>query len=306
MKRSKIFWVYCLIMSVAINSGCSSKKSFDPDVEYMNKGTLNIYADESYRVLVDELIQSYENVYPGSDIIPTYTSDAELLTAMLNDKTRMVITGRTLTKQEIDAISKVNELVPKQYVIGKEAIAVITSINNTDSIFNIDEFIKSRAQGYRGIYSETSFVFNKQNTDMIAQLLGYQNNNFTNLFSLDNTDTLVAYIAANPKAIGFMSFAELSDTDDPAVAALLKTNKILAVSKADTNGAAIVTDLSQSTLATNKYPLLRNVTVIKGNTSELLGTGFVNFLYRSKASRIMLKAGLIPEKMTERQIQVID
>lgn len=80
-------------MSVAINSGCSSKKSFDPDVEYMNKGTLNIYADESYRVLVDELIQSHENVYPGSDIIPTYTSDAELLTAMLNDKTRMVITA---------------------------------------------------------------------------------------------------------------------------------------------------------------------------------------------------------------------
>ncbi len=286
--------------------GSCKQKSFDENVANRNKGVISIYADESYKVLLDELIQSYENVYPESDIVPTYASDEVILKAMLEDKTRMLFTGRTLTQDEIALITKVNDKVPEQHIIGKEAIAIITSINNKDSIFDIDEFISSRQTGYTGKYNKTNFVFNKKNAGMITQLLGSENTNFDNMFSLDNTDTLVAYIAANPMAIGFISFAEISDTDDPAAKALLASNKVIAVAKTDSTGKSIVTELSQSTLMTNKYPLLRNVTVIKGNTPELLGTGFVSFVFRSKASRIMLKAGLIPVNMTERHINIVE
>jgi len=286
--------------------GSCKQKSFDDNIANRNKGVISIYADESYKVLLDELIQSYENVYPEANIVPTYASDEVILKAMLDDKTRMIFTGRSLSELEITMITKVNDKVPEQYVIGKEAIAVIAAINNLDSIFDVDEFINSRKPGYVGKYSNTDFVFNKKNAGMIAQLLGAENNNFTNMFSLDNTDTLVAYIAANPKAIGFISFAEISDTDDPVAKDLLTSNKVIAVAKADSTGKSIVTELSQSTLMTNKYPLFRNVTVIKGNTPELLGTGFVSFMFRSKSSRIMLKAGLIPVNMTERQINIVE
>ena len=88
-------------------------------------------------MLLDELIQSYENVYPESDINPTYGSDAMILDAMLKDKTRMMVTGRVLSENELAALEKVNGVAIKQFTIGKEAIAVITSQKNTDSIFFI-------------------------------------------------------------------------------------------------------------------------------------------------------------------------
>jgi phosphate transport system substrate-binding protein len=140
---------------------------------------------------------------------------------------------------------------------------------------------------------------------MIAQLLGTQTG-YSNMFSLGNVDTVVGYIAKNPTAIGFISFAAISDIDEPAAQAILQRVKVLPVAKADSLGKKIVIPMSQSTIASNDYPFQRYVTVVKGNTPELLGTGFVNFLYRSKASRIMLKAGLVPEKMPERQIKIVE
>lgn len=306
MNLKIINYTLLFLFTLVITAGCKSKNTFDEDISNVNKGTLNIYADESYHILLDELIQSYENVYPESDIIATYGSDAVILQAMFDDKTRMLLTGRNLSKNELAALEKINGIPIKQFTIGKEAIAVITSQQNTDSIFNLDEFLSSTKTGYQGKYASTSFVFNTKNSGMVNQLLGDTKGNFTNLFSLDNTDTLVAYIAANPKTVGFISFAEISDTDDSIAQQLLSGNKVLAVAYTDSTGKKTVTELSQSTIMTNKYPLLRNVTVIKGNTSQLLGTGFVNFLYRSKASRIILKSGLIPTKMTERQVNIVE
>lgn len=306
MNKNKLvaypFFCFCVLASLL---GCKNS-SFDDSIDNKNKGTLEIYADESYKILLDELIQSYENVYPEAKITPVYVSDEDVLKALMETKTRMAFTGRNLSTEELNKLKAVNSKVLEQFIIGKEAIAVVTAKSNPDSVFYLNEFINSRNAGYSGKYTQTGFVFNKKNVGMINQLLGYENNNYNNMFSLDNADTLMSYIAANNQSIGFISFAEISDTDDPAARALLSSCKVLAVAKADSTGKLIVTELSQSTLMTNKYALLRNVTVIKGNTPELLGTGFVSFMYRSKASRIMLKAGLIPENMTERQINIVE
>ncbi len=141
---------------------------------------------------------------------------------------------------------------------------------------------------------------------MINQLIENEGASLLNMFSLDDKDTLASYIAANLNTIGFISFAEISDMDDPTAQAILEGVKVLSVSKTNAEGIKQVYELSQSTIATNSYPLQRSVTVVKGNISQLLGTGFVNFVYRSKASRIILKAGLIPAKMPEREIKVVE
>lgn len=284
---------------------CSSN-SFDKDVENMNKGEIVIYADASYTSLVGELIKSYENVYPEAKIKATYASDREILDAFLQNKTQMIITGRELNATELAALEKTHKFEPEQFKIATEAIAVITSQNNPDSVFDMNEFIKSRKPGYTGKYQNTNFVFNKANGSMINQLIENEGASLLNMFSLDNKDTLASYIAANLNTIGFISFAEISDMDDPTAQAILEGVKVLSVSKTNAEGIKQVYELSQSTIATNSYPLQRSVTVVKGNISQLLGTGFVNFVYRSKASRIILKAGLIPAKMPEREIKVVE
>ena len=94
--------------------------------------------------------------------------------------------------------------------------------------------------------------------------------------------------------------------DDPGMKEIVGNIRVASVAKKDSSGTRVVYELSQSSIAAKKYPLQRKVNVVVGNIPELLGTGFVNFMYRSKASRIFLKAGLVPEKMPERQVKIID
>lgn len=304
MKPDHLRGIIAVCIACISLSACKSD-SFDDRTENLNKGTLTLYAESSYKVLVEELIQSYENVYPESDIQAVYATDAEVIAAMITDKTRMAFLGSGLTEEQKSAIEKSQGIPPDQFAIGREAIAVIASRTNSDTVFDFDAFLQSRSTGYTGKYAQTSFVFNKENSSMIAALIG-NTGDYKQMFSLNDVDTVVGYVAKNPTAVGFISFATISDFDDPEVMALLKQIKVLAVAKADSSGKQIVTPLSQSTIASNDYPFQRYVTVIKGNVPELLGTGFVNFLYRSKASRIMLKAGLVPEKMPERQVKIVE
>lgn len=281
-------------------SGCSSSGSFDERTENLNKGTLTIYADTAYAMIVGELIQSYENVYPESHITAVYTSDAEVMQALMDDKARMAITGHGLTKAQEQELTRRQEVEPEQYIIGREAIALIASYIFPDNIFDFDAFLQGGSP-----VSTYAYVFNQENSNMVSELLGTAGAQ-NNMFSLENADTVIGYVSRKSDAIGLISFATISDFDDPAVQEILKKVKVLAVANSDSTGKKIVTPLSQSTIASNDYPFQRYVTVIKGNTPELLGTGFVNFLYRSKASRIMLKAGLVPEKMPERQVKIVE
>ncbi len=285
-------------------TACKSEP-YDPDARNINKGTITIYAEASYQVLLDELIQSYENVYPESDITPVYASDADVITAFMQSKTRMMLIGTTLTPEQKKKIEQSQNMEPKEFKIGREAIAVISSLSNPDSVFDYDAFIASRSGDKTAKYANTGFVFNKDCAGMVSTLLGNTGAG-ANMFSLNNTDTVAGYIAKNTSAIGFISFASISDMDDPKVQALLQKVKVLSVAKRDTSGVQVVTNLSQATIASNDYPFQRYVTLVKGNTPELLGTGFVNFLYRSKAGRIILKAGLVPETMPERQIKIVE
>ncbi len=291
--------VLLALAGLATATGCKSG-SFDERTENLNKGTLTIWADTGYAVLVEELIQSYENVYPESDIRAVYASDAEVMAAMMADKTRMAITGHGLTKAQEQELTRLQEVTPEQFRIGREAIAVIAGYDFADSVFDFDAFLQGNSPD-AGI----SYVFNKENSSIITELLGTAGAR-NNMFSLASADTVIGYVSRKPDAIGFIAFALISDFDDPAVQEILKKVKVLQVAKADSTGKKIVTPLSQSTIASNDYPFQRYVTVIKGNTPELLGTGFVNFLYRSKSSRIMLKAGLVPEKMPERQVKIVE
>ncbi len=303
---NKYYLPYLGLACLAVMSLVACKdKSFDSRTENMNKGTITIYAESEYRVLVEELIQSYENVYPESNIQPVFASDAEVMQALLQDKTRMAFLGHGLTENQMKAMEKMQEIEPEQFLIGREAIAIIASYDYPDSVFYFDAFL----QGNSGDAGSTAFtpqyVFNAENSNMITQLLG-GNLVHDGMFSLANADTVIGYVARNPKAVGFISFAAISDFDDPAVKEMLGKVQVLQVAHRDSTGKEIVTPLSQSTIATREYPFQRYVTVVKGNTPELLGTGFVNFLYRSKASRIMLKAGLVPEKMPERQVKIVE
>ena len=77
--------------------------------------------------------------------------------------------------------------------------------------------------------------------------------------------------------------------------------KILSVKQKDT-----ISSVSQENIYTFSYPLQQPLNMVLGNNPELVGKGFVTFLCKEKAAKIILKAGLVPNFMPSRNIIVSD
>jgi phosphate transport system substrate-binding protein len=61
---------------------------------------------------------------------------------------------------------------------------------------------------------------------------------------------------------------------------------------------------TQSNLKTGSYPLIRDLYLIDCQGKAGLGTGFAAFLASDIGQRIILKAGLAPDSLPSRQINV--
>ena len=273
-----------------------------------NEGKIHIYADQEYQSVVDEIIKSYENEFPDADVVVTYAQESDVMKYLLADSVRMVIIGRTLSAGEVSALTAAQGGArPKQLVFAYDGVAAVSSSAQADSIFDVDEFIASRQPGYNGKYKGYSFVFDNTKSGVVNTVLqfnGSADTSLQNIFALHNKAEVSEYVKKQPNSIGFISFAEVSDYDTPSVRQYLSGLKILQVTKIDSAGNKKTVPLSQGELALKEYPLERPVNCISNNPVERLGTGFANFLFKTKASRIILKAGLVPQTIPEREIQV--
>ena len=81
----------------------------------------------------------------------------------------------------------------------------------------------------------------------------------------------------------------------------LKTVKILAVSRKD-NETGFMPD--QTNIATNDYPLLRNICIIRRSSEFTLGKGIETYIAGPIGQIMFLKQGLPPHRQEERLIEV--
>jgi phosphate transport system substrate-binding protein len=61
---------------------------------------------------------------------------------------------------------------------------------------------------------------------------------------------------------------------------------------------------SQNNIAEGKYPLARDLFIVNGQGYTGLGMGFASFVAGDIGQRIVLKSGLLPERIPGRKINV--
>lgn len=307
LKRSLHFAVVFGICTFFMSS-CTNGNKRDIVNTNIDSDTLPVMADENYLQLVNELIKSYENVFDTVRVEARFAGEQQTVNAFLHDSTHMIILGRNLEAAEVEAATKAQGLTPQQNTIAYEAIAVVCGRTSADSIFDLDAFRQQR-QGTVNKYTGKDFIFEQAGGSALTYLFlktGLPKDATQNMFAIDSLQKFTDYLAANDNSIGFLSYAQISDQDDPAVRELLNTIKLLPVVHTDTSGKRMVVQLSQSSIATGEYPFVRPIVIIAGNFSQRIGTAFVNFLYKSKSARIFLKAGLVPYQIPEREFLIKD
>jgi phosphate transport system substrate-binding protein len=292
-------------------SGCNFTAPDPRTDDTPTSGHVLILVDEDCKAVLDQEALVFRNFYPKATLDIRYMNEAEMLKAMLNDSVRCVVTTvdpggeqqAYLDKRQIDA-----PIVP----IYKAGIAVIVNKNSPLKQFELRQI--AALLGKTDAVHISTDIENSTALDSLTGIFAGAGSGVARLLvdslhigklrarALADVTDVVAQVARDPKAVGFLPFEAISDLDNPAMRALRDQVRILPIANGPGEKAVLP---SQSTLADSSYPLKRTVNMLLTEGKSGLGTGFVSFVANHKGQRIILKLGVAPINVPPRNIQIV-
>ena len=305
----------CAALLAILFTSCDVPNPYEDDLP--TKGHVLILADEDLRSLVEAEELVFESIYTKAELDIRYLPEAALLKAVLNDSVRCWISTvqpggeqesyyakRTVRSHVVPICTDgIAVVVNKGCGLDHLSLAGIRTAITTPSLFQAKGWT---AKGEDGPLDPPVPLFVAAGSGvartMVDSLLDPGAGPKLSALSMPDLDRMVERIAADPRAIGFVSFAAISDLDNPHMKALRDQVRIIAVSVSETSAAFLP---SQSTLADRSYPLRRPVYMTLCEGKSGLGTGFVSFVANHKGQRIILKQGLAPQKVPPRDVEIV-
>ena len=265
----------------------------DPDApkDTPNSGTVNISVDETYKPVIEQQLQVFDSSFPDAHVNIQYKSEAECIKDYLSGKVRLILVTRELTDEERTYCTSKN-IVPTSLALARDAVAVIVNKQNPDSMLGMAQLRGILTGQYKEPYnvvfdnggsSTLRFI---QDSILKGAPLG------KNVFAASGNDSVVNYVAQNPKGIGLVGLSYVSsDTDVNNTGAFISG---ITVAHLFNDSTREYLQPYQAYIALRSYPLSRNLFYIKNETHQGLGTGFANFLARDRGQLIFHHAHLFP------------
>lgn len=285
-----------IILCVLVLPSCKMKPE-DSTYNSWNSGKITLATDENLNDIMQQLVQIYEHDNEQASIQLDYQPQDKIIHSFVNGGVRSMVISKKLSKEEI-AVSEQNQQVQvAETVFAYTAVAMIAHKDFKDSVVDIS-FLKNYLQPG----SPVKLIFDNKQSGIPAVIIEKTAMDaalFRNALVVKNAEEVIEYVHRNSQAIGFISFNLVSDPNDSHSKKILSAVKLLGVRQNN-----MVYYISQESIYNFSYPLQHPVSIVLGNNPELVGKGFSNFLCREKASKILLKAGLVPRFMPVRSIIV--
>lgn len=301
----------CFIITVtSIMSSCNHNPVGKDYTDTPTSGVVSISVDESYSLLFDTQIYTFEALYPNAKIKVRYQPEQEALRDLLNDSSKVAVMNRKLTDKE-SASFKAANIFPVTTKIAEDAIALVVNNNNPDTSLTVNQ-IKNYLTGVDTTWphnkkQKINIVFDNPNSANYRYMKELINNaNFgKNVFAVKSNPDVISYVSTHENAIGIISVNWISDRDDTLSQSFLKKVKVVGLTdEMYPNELTVFKKPWQAYIANKSYPLCRSVYMINRQTRAGLGTGFVSFVAGEKGQRMMKLAGLVPATMQIRLIQI--
>lgn len=262
-------------------------------VDTLSSGTISISVDETFRPIIEEQLRVFDSSFPDAHINVHYKSEAACINDFLNDSARLILVTRELLPNEKNALEQ-KKVVPTSLPLAKDGVAVILNKEATDSTLSL-----SQLKGIlTGLYQKKyTVVFDNQGSStvryMVDSILKGEKLG-ANVFAAKGNDSVIAYVAKNPDAIGFVGVSYVSDYNDPNGLAFIPSVRVASIFNNRLNQAY---QPYQAYIAPNQYQLTRALFYIHRETYPGLGTGFANFLARERGQLIFKQSRLFPLRM---------
>ncbi|OXA82426.1 phosphate ABC transporter substrate-binding protein, PhoT family [Flavobacterium aquidurense] len=297
LKYSRVFG---LVVFVFLFAMCNQKSKNESEKETILKGSIAITVDETVKPIVDDQVAVFEGTYYDAKIAVKPKSEAEVINDLLNQKAKVVITTRDLTKAELQGFEK-SKIKPRVTRFATDAIALISNKNNNDTLIalkTVIDFMQGKADPrIKGL------VFDNPNSSTVRymkELAKVKDVPKTGVFSFKTNDEVIKFVSENDGMIGVVGVNWLSQPS-PTMAETIKKINILSVK--GLNDATYYSP-SQNDLAEVKYPLARDLYIINCQGYSGLGMGFASFIAGEIGQRIVLKSGLLPVRTPGRKLKI--
>jgi len=310
MKKNNLFSNAIIIIIAVLFAGCGSSGKID---ETPTSGNIKISVDESYSLIMDTQVSTFEAIYTYAVINAAYKTEVDCITDLLNDSARVIVVNRKLTAAEEQQLNNI-QIIPKTTKIAYDALALIIHKENKDTTLTyeqVEDIFKGKISKWSQINpasknGDIKMVFdnNKSGNPRYFKEKFKLNVQFPDYcYAVNSNDEVINYVEKNPGANGIISGNWISDTRDSLSHKFLDKVKIAAISD-EGNFDGPFLKPHQAYIADGSYPFVREVYMISREYFNGLGTGFVHFVAGEKGQRIILKSGLVPATMPIRLVQI--
>jgi phosphate transport system substrate-binding protein len=268
--------------------------------------------DESYQLLLDTEIYTFQSIYKYAKINPVYANEQEIIEMFLKDSLKNIVINRQLTNQEKDYLNSL-QIVPRATKIAYDGLAFIINNQNPDSLLTFLQLKKIftgenntwKKVDAKSTVGDLKVVFDNKKSGNVRYLM--------DKFSLEDTlppycqavtsnGDVVSYVEKHKNALGVVSVNWISDKHDSISHTFLNKVKVVAVSPIYDEQSFVRP--YQAYIADQSYPFVREVYYISRETFSGLGSGFASFMAGEQGQRIILKSKLVPATMPLRVIKL--
>jgi phosphate transport system substrate-binding protein len=279
------------------------------------RGEITIAADESLQPLVDSEVMAFEGKNKYAKLNVLYKPDLESVNLMLNDSARLAIITRDLNATEREVFDR-QKIKYRSYKIAEDAVALITHPSNRDTLITMSE-IKAVFSGQKTKWSQLQgaslsedivIVFdnsNSSNLSFMVDKLGLKDKKQVPFYAVKSNRAVIEYVKKTPGAMGVIGINWISDVDDPTSKQDARMIRTLYIAEKE-NPTKVSEYLGPFAynIATQQYPLRREVRIITKEARMGLGSGFVNFVTKNVGQLIVLKTGLLPANQPVRLVKI--
>ncbi|MFC1840931.1 PstS family phosphate ABC transporter substrate-binding protein [Thermodesulfobacteriota bacterium] len=291
MKTNSLIFL-CLLLFIW---GCGDSGQSSPS-SIPTGGELVIGVDESLMPAIDAAVKVFTTVYPEASITPLYLPEKAVTEKLLENKIQTAVLFRSLTEKEKEYIQQNFGHRVTACRLGFDRVVAVTGKRNPVSAVSckdIRNILTGRVLYWKQLYKTFEdnlpvriIIPGSSDIDRFIYNTVPQVSPASN-YVIDRTSDVIDYILNNPFTIGLVSESRVRDKDN-----LLSDIKIITrINKNLDDGS------------TEDY-LLLEVNAITHEPFTGLGSGFISFLAGRKGQLILSKAGIIPVKPIERDINI--
>jgi len=306
------FQILCLLIGFTLSS--CHRGAIVSSNESPTAGNIKIGVDESYQLLFDTELYTFQALYKDAHITPFYKPELKILDDFMNDSVRLIVSSLKLTKNQEDFLFS-KQIVVRTTKVAFDALAFIVNKNRVDTLIRypiIKDIFSGTATNWKqvnpkAVQGDIQVVFDNQksgNVRYFIEKFKLSNQLPKNCLAAENNNEVINYVEKHKNAIGIISVNWISDKHDSISNGFLNRIHVVGVSSEyDTEGAEYVQPY-QAYIADKTYPFIRDVYMISRETFVGLGSGFTAFVAGDVGQRIILKSKLVPATMPVRLVQM--